>query len=300
MQVEEKEVMTNDVSTLTIAITNFILSLTGRNVSPHTITAYQTDLRQFVSFLAETDISVTHPDQVTSYHISKYLSFLAGKGLTGVTRARKLASIREFFKYLSDYGTLPSSPAASISMPRKENKSRVFLRSDEYSRLLSAAGSNPRDFCILQLFLQTGMRVMELVSLTLDDIDLAAHTITIHGKGKKERVIDLEKKAIQALKNYRKFRPQVLDPHLFLNYEGQGISDRGVKKLIEKYRALAGIEKKFSTHSLRHTFATYKAEKGVSPFQLQQWLGHTSVTTSQIYVHMSREYARRAMEQTSL
>lgn len=292
--------MTNDVSTLTKQTTNFTQSLTGRNISPHTITAYQSDLRQFVLWIADFDISVIRPDQVTRYHISEYLSFLAGKGLTGVTRARKLASIREFFKYLSDNGAIPSSPAASITMPKKEKKSRVYLRPDEYSRLLSAAGSNPRDFCILQLFLQTGMRVNELVSLTLEDIDLAARAITIHGKGNKERVIDLEKKAIQALKNYRNYRPQVLDPHVFLNYEGQGISDRGVKKLIEKYRALAGIEKKFSCHSLRHTFATYKAEKGVSPFQLQQWLGHTSVTTSQIYVHMSREYAKRAMEQTSL
>ena len=174
---------------------------------------------------------------MTTHHINQYLTYLSGKGLSGVTRARKLASIREFFKFLVDEGSLTSSPAASISMPRKEKKNRVYLRPDEYSRLLSAAGSNPRDFCILQLFLQTGMRVSELVSLTLDDIDLTARTITIHGKGKKERVIDLEKKAILAINNYRNFRPQTLDPHLFLNYEGQGISDRGVKKLIEKYRA---------------------------------------------------------------
>jgi site-specific recombinase XerD len=111
----KKKNMTNNVSTLTTAITNFTQSLTGRNVSPHTITAYQTDLRQFILWIADSDISVIRPDQMTRYHISKYLSFLAAKGLTGVTRARKLASIREFFKSLVDNGTLPSSPAASTT-----------------------------------------------------------------------------------------------------------------------------------------------------------------------------------------
>src|SRR5260370_26832541 len=146
--------MTNDVSTLTTAITNYTQSLNGRNISPHTITAYQTDLAQFAAWITDSDISVTQPAHVTRYHVTEYLSHLSGKGLTGTTRARKLASIREFFKYLVDNDSIPASPAASISMPRKEKKSRVFLRPDEYSRLLSAAGSSPRDFCILQLFLQ--------------------------------------------------------------------------------------------------------------------------------------------------
>ena len=238
--------MTNDKLTLPTTIADYTRSLTGRNISPHLITAYTTDLRQFISWIAETDISVIRPDQVTRLHISEYLSFLASKGLTGVTRARKLASIREFFKYLTENGTLPSSPAAGVTMPRKEKKSRVVSRPDDYNRLLSLAGSNARDFSILQLFLQTGIRVSELVNLTLSDIDFTAYTIKIHGKGQKERIVDLDKKATQALKNYLASRPQILDRHVFLNYKGEGISDRGVKKLIEKYRKQAGIEKKIS------------------------------------------------------
>ncbi len=117
--------MTNDKLTLPTTIADYTRSLTGRNISPHSITAYTTDLRQFISWIAETDISVTHPDQVTRYHISEYLSFLASKGLTGVTRARKLASIREFFKYLTENGALPSSPAASVTMPRKEKRAAL-------------------------------------------------------------------------------------------------------------------------------------------------------------------------------
>ena len=110
----------------------------------------------------------------------------------------------------------------------------------------------------------------------------------------------LEKKAIQALKLYRTHRPATLSQQLFLSYQGQGISDRGVKKLIEKYRRLAGIEKRVTCHSLRHTFGTYKAEQGTSPFRLKEWLGHESLATTQIYVHMGKQNGRKLMEQTSL
>jgi site-specific recombinase XerD len=129
---------------------------------------------------------------------------------------------------------------------------------------------------------------------------VAARTITISGKGKKERVIDLEKKGIQAIKAYLAVRPNVLDTHLFLNYEGKTLSVRGVMKIVEKYVRLAGISKKVSCHSLRHTFGTLKAEQGVSPFQLQVWMGHESISTTQLYVHISRANSQKVMEQTSL
>ena len=124
--------------------------------------------------------------------------------------------------------------------------------------------------------------------------------LKVDGKGSKERSIPLEKKAVMALKNYLATRPTSPDQHFFLNYNGQGISRRGAEKIIEKYRALSGITKRFSCHSLRHTFGSYKAEQGVSPFQLKDWMGHSSISVTQLYVHMSREHARRAMEQTSL
>jgi integrase/recombinase XerC len=140
-------------------------------------------------------------------------------GRSGITRARKLASLREFFKYLCEHELIPSSPAASVAIPKKERKQQTYLRPDEYARLLSAAGSNPRDFAILQLFLQTGIRVSELINLTLDDIDLANKSLTVDGKGSKERSIPLEKKAVMAVKNYLVVRIESMDPHLFLNYE---------------------------------------------------------------------------------
>jgi integrase/recombinase XerD len=156
-----------------------------------------------------------------------------------------------------------------------------------------------RDYAILQVFLQTGLRVSELVGLTIQDIDLDEGTMLINGKGQKQRTIYLEKKATQALKSYLKERPESGDQHVFLNYQGNGLSVRGVMDIVEKYRKLAGISKKFSCHSLRHTCATYKASRGYTPRELQDLLGHEKPETSFIYVHMARDQ-KKLMALTSL
>jgi integrase/recombinase XerC len=170
--------------------------------------------------------------------------------------------------------------------------------------VLSAAGGNTRDFAIFQVFLQTGLRVSELYALTLSDIDLKGKPYPfLHvrlGKGMRARSIELEKKAVQALKNYLTMRGESGSDALFLNRYGEPIGERGVRKIVAKYIRQANISKKVSPHGLRHTFATQKAEKGVSPYQLQEWLGHASLNTTQIYVHMSKKNAGRVMEQTSL
>lgn len=286
---------------LEVALHLFLQELAARNLSANTLTAYATDLRQFITWLHTTDGTVTRPDQVTKREITTYLASLGGRGLSGVTRARKLASLRSFFQCVVDNQLIVVSPASEVSMPKKERKTMVYLRSEEYSRLLAAAGGHPRGYAILQLFLQTGIRVAELVGLRLADLDLAGRTLRIAGKGQKERVIDLEKKATLALKSYLAVRPPSAAPQVFLNYQGQGLSDRGVKKLVEKYRERAGIQKKVSCHSLQHTFATYKAERGVSAFQLKEWLGHSSLTMPLHYVHLGRSNAsKKLMEATSL
>jgi integrase/recombinase XerC len=136
--------------------------------------------------------------------------------------------------------------------------------------------------------------------LTVNDIDFHKPSVTVAGKGKVSREIALEKKGIQALKNYLAVRPDSLSERLFFNYKGEPISERGIRKLVVKYTKAAGITKQASCHTLRHTFATYKAEKGVSPFQLQQWLGHANLNTTQIYVHLGKQNAKKIMEQTSL
>ncbi len=281
------------------SLTRYLNSLSGRNLSKHTASAYRTDLVQFLTWLAENDISVQSPSMLTRTHILDYLSYLAGLGRSGVTRSRKLASIREYCKFLVTEQAIAHSPTEAIVRPKGERKQRVFLRVDEYMRLLNAAAGNSRDYAILQLFLQTGIRVAELVGLTLSDIDLAAGSMLVNGKGNKQRTIYLEKKATQALRAYVSDRQHSLEQHVFLNYQGNGLSVRGVMDIVEKYRRLAGITKKFSCHSLRHTCATYKAVKGYTPPDLQDLLGHNKPETSLIYVHMARD-ARQLMQQTSL
>ena len=286
--------------TLDQTIALYIRSLAGRNTSSLTTLAYTTDLTQFISWIKENDTTVVSPVQIERAHITDYLSYLSDLGRSGVTRARKLAVIREYFKYLVETGILPASIAQNIKMPKKEKKSKTYLRPDEYNKLLAAAGGSPRDFAILQLFLQTGIRVSELIAITIDDLELEARTIKIHGKGNKERPVYLEKKSLQALKSYLERRPESVDPHLFLNYEGSGLSIRGVRKMVDKYLSAVGITKKISCHGLRHTFATNKAARGMNAYQLQKLMGHEKITTSQEYVHLGEADLRLAMERTSL
>ncbi len=286
--------------TLESALDLFLESLRGKNRSELTLRAYKTDVEQLISYLHDNNLVINSPADVKRTDINEYLSFLSQRDLTGVSRARKLSAIKEYFRFLEGSEIIDRSPAEHIDTPRREKSSRVYLHPHEYTKMLSLAGANPRDYAILQIFLQTGVRVSELANLTLDDVDLVNGTIKVRGKGQVQREIELEKKATQALKNYLSIRLQTSLSDIFLNYMGEPISERGIRKLVVKYRKNAGITKKASCHSLRHTFATYKAEKGVSPFQLQQWLGHANLNTTQIYVHLGKQNAKKIMEQTSL
>jgi integrase/recombinase XerC len=288
--------------TLEKGLATFLNTLSGKNRSSATIRAYQTDIQQFISFLHEISVSAYAPQDVAKVDILEYLSHLAKKDLTGVARARKLSALREYFRFLEGIGEIEKSPTSGVETPKREKNARQFLRSDEYTKMLSLAGGNVRDYAILQVFLQTGIRVSELAHLTLADIDFIKPSITVRGKGNAQREIALEKKGSQALRSYLAVRmaPEGTSERLFLNYQGEPISERGVRKLVVKYTKAAGITKKASCHTLRHTFATHKAEKGVSPFQLQQWLGHANLNTTQIYVHLGKQNAKKIMEQTSL
>src|SRR5713101_1112618 len=189
-------------------IISFLQELEGGNKSTLTLTAYKTDLKQFCEWLSENDVTVTIPGLVTRGHVNEYLAFLSSLGRSGVTRARKLAALKSFFTYLKDEHIIASSPAETIHMPNKERKRKVVLRTDEYSRMLLEAGGNPRDFAILQLFLQTGIRVSELVAIIVEDLDIQSHVLKVHGKGNKEREIPLEKKSVQAVKSWLTIRPE--------------------------------------------------------------------------------------------
>jgi site-specific recombinase XerD len=282
------------------ALAVFINALSGKNRSGATLRAYQTDIQQFIVFLHEISVSTYAPQDVSKVDVLEYFSFLAKRELTGVARARKMSALREYFRFLEGIEAITKSPTAGVETPKREKNGRQVLRSDEYTKMLSLAGANPRDYAILQVFLQTGIRVSELANLRLTDIDFIKPAITVRGKGSVEREIALEKKGVHALKSYLALRPDSVSPRVFLNYQGDPISERGVRKLVVKYRKDAGITKKASCHTFRHTFATCKAEKGVSAFQLQQWLGHANLNTTQIYIHLGKQNAKKIMQDTSI
>ena len=280
----------------------FLRTLEGRNASPATIRAYTTSLGQFLAYLAGVYPSGLRADEVQQEDVEEYLITLARRGLSGVTRANRLAAIRELFRFLVRRGLISASPAFEVTTPKREKRGRVWLRPDEYTKLLSAAGGNLRDFCILQLFLQTGLRVSELCQLDTSDIDLPGKLVRVRaGKGQQARDIPLEKKAIRALKGWLDLRGFVpMTDALFPNRYGQRLSDRSVRELLTTYREAAGITKKATPHSLRHTFASYKAKAGVPLPMLKDMLGHAKLSTTQIYTHTDQVDAHKVMEGTSL
>lgn len=280
-------------------LARFLRALQAKNRSPLTLRAYRADVLQFLAWLEANTYAPT-ADRVVRADITEYLAGLGHRKVCGVSRARKLAAIREFFRFLELEGRIAKSPAIGVETPKREKNQRAWLLPDEYRAMLAAAGASPRDFAILTVFLQTGVRVSELCGLRLSDVDLENPVINVRGKGQVERPIELEKKGIAAIKSWLAVRPNVLNEHLFLNCDGEPIGERGVRKIVCKYRMRAGITKRASCHSFRHTFGTLKAQQGVSPYRLQQWLGHARLDTTQIYVHLGRENAAKEMEASSL
>lgn len=283
------------------AIERFVRVQEGRNRSPQTLRAYRSDLAQLAGWLHAENSLLVDPADVTTDDLHDFLAGLAHRGVSGASRARKLAAIREFYRSRRISGATEYSPVDGIDTPKRERKTRTYLSPEEYNRLLAAAGAHPRDFCILTLFIQTGIRISELCELRLGDIDLDAGLLTVRiGKGMAARTIELEKKGIRATRNWLQVRPSAHFDYLFLNRDDEPLKEWGVRDLLNKYCDQAGITKRVTPHSLRHTFASYKAQSGVSPFQLKEWLGHARLDTTSIYVHLAKQNAKKVMEATSL
>ena len=275
-----------------------------RGLSRNTLSSYRSDLLQFGAFLAGRGSSAERAD---SADVSDFLTALAG-GTAGVPLAtasiqRKAASLRAFYKHLRREGILDSDPTAGVSSPKRGQKLPQVLGRSEVRRLLEQArGTEPielRDRAILELMYACGLRVSEAVDLEVRRVDLEARALIARGKGSKERVVPIGSEAVRAAQIYlARGRPHLvgarIEPRLFVNYRGGPLTRQGLYKIIARHAKAAGLEGKMSPHTLRHTFATHLLEGGCDLRSVQEMLGHSDVTTTQLYTHLSKRHLKDA------
>ena len=279
-----------------------------RNASEHTVRGYSSDIAQFIGFLESQELS-TAPGDVDSRVLRRYLAHLQRDGLSKASMARKLASLRAFFKYLMRKKMIEVDPTVGLPVPKQEKHLPKFLRTEQIDMLMSRPDvSQPlgmRDAAILEMLYATGARVSELSGMNLPDIDMQAGEVRILGKGSKERIAIFGRAAQEALSMYiNKGRGKLLsgkpnsqpEDALFLNKNGTMLSARSVRRLLDKYFLMVSDELKISPHVLRHSFATHMLENGADLRSIQELLGHSSISTTQIYTHVTRERLKQVYE----
>ncbi len=294
--------------TTTQSLELFKKALVGNNFSINSIRAYSDDIDQFMEWTKKGRVDWDNPLKFTRIDITEFLNHQAAIKSTGVTRVRKLAAIRKFFTFLKDNQIIETNPAETVKGPIKEERDPEVLFRNEYKALLYEASINIRDYAILMTFLQTGVRVGELVNLKIDDIDLENRLLVVRqGKGRKDRTIPLEDQVIKALKTYLQSRKTNLatsyiidEDTLFLAKNGTSLDVRTVRYLVNKYVKKAGIRKKASVHTLRHTFGTHKVDKGMSIPTLKELLGHKKIETTFKYIHLAQTTLRQQQIDTAL
>jgi len=291
-------------------IESFLTHLSSeKNYSPFTGESYRRDLVQFQQFL-----EACFPDQplrletIDRSIIRSFLAHLSQQGLSRRTIARKLAALRSLFRYLVRTGVLEQNPAKGVQTPKVPRNLPQFLSLEEAFRLVELPNKDSplglRDQAILETFYSTGIRLRELVGLNLSDIDFHRGLLHIRGKGGKERMVPLGKVAGESLKRYLSQRARLLkgsgdtdSEALFLNYRGRRLTPRGVQKVVQKYLLLISQATSLSPHLLRHTFATHLLEAGADLEAVKELLGHASLSTTQIYTHVTMERLKETYKQ---
>ena len=270
-----------------------------RNVSPYTVRNYTTDLLGFFNFLKTKRIDSLK--EVDRHVLRGYLSHLMEEGVVKGSIARKLSAIRSFYRYLLREGEVSASPVADTS-PKLDKRLPTFLTLEEIERLLNAPDlttpQGQRDRALLELLYASGLRVSELVSLNLEQIDLITGEIRVRGKGSKERVTLMGKPAINALTTYLyqgriKLLSKKGSSALFLNRYGGRLTERSVQKILGKYAKIANVGKRVHPHMLRHTFATHLLDGGADLRVVQELLGHANLSSTQIYTHVTKSQAKK-------
>ena len=297
------------------AIDSFLQHLiVEKGFSPNTTEAYRNDLSQFWGFLQELRNGSVNGEyswaSVNLDLLNDYIVNLRGsKGYRDTTTARKVAAIRSFFGFLFENGSITQDPTESLGSPRVGRSLPKYMAKEEVARLLDAAyraGGNEaqRDATILELLYATGLRVGELVSLNVTDIDLQESYIRCWGKGSKERIAYLYPKALNELKNYlRQARIALLGTHkgetaLFVNHRGERLTRQWVWNILKNYGKKAGIDQRITPHTLRHSFATHLLQNGASLRHVQELLGHSSISTTQVYTHLTGNYLHQEYEKS--
>ena len=271
-----------------------------KNASPYTVRNYSSDLIDFLNFLR--DKGVNSLKEVDRHILRDYLSRLTDKGIVKASLARKLSAIRSFYRYLMREGILSQNPLEGTSSPKQDKRLPSFLTIEEVKRLLSAPDlSTPqglRNRALIELIYASGLRVSELAKLNLEQLDLDSREIRVWGKGSKERVALMGKPAASALASYLKEgRPKLLGQKkssaLFINRQGERLIERRVQKIIEECAKGAGIGKRVYPHLLRHSFATHLLDGGADLRVVQELLGHSSLSSTQVYTHVTRSQAKK-------
>jgi integrase/recombinase XerC len=278
----------------------------NRNASRHTLLAYRSDLTQYLASVEKQTGRSVRASDLNHETVRAFLGELYRQGTAGSSSARKLAAIRSFARYLRREGLLDRDPGALIASPRLVRRIPAHLDIDEVRALLEAPDrSKPlgrRDHAILELFYASGLRLSELVSLDLEDVNLSSRLLRVLGKGAKERIVPFNRTAAGAVRLYLKDReglrrsastsdrqalPDASGDPLFVNYRGGRLTTRSVDRLVRRYVTQSSTKLGISPHALRHSFATHLLERGADLRAIQELLGHSRITTTQRYTHVN-------------
>jgi len=271
-----------------------------KGLSRNTLEAYARDLQGYLAFLAERGISDV--GESSAEPIMGYFKLLRGKGLSPRSSARALSALRGFHKFLVQDRAISQSPLRRLRAPKVVPRLPVVLTFKEVEELLRqpdpAQPLGSRDRAMLEVLYATGLRVSELVHLSVNDVNLEVGYVRTKGKGARERIVPIGRAASQALKGYlegprRSWALKSSDATLFLGRGGGGITRQGFWKILRKYAQSAGIHKRLTPHTLRHSFATHLLERGADLRSVQSMLGHVDIATTQVYTHVSREHLKR-------
>jgi integrase/recombinase XerC len=278
------------------SINSFLSDLkVERQASSHTLRSYHDDMELFSRYLEESLKEGSDPTIADPARLRRYSAWLHGQGYAASTIARRLASLRSFYRYLRRQGTVATDPTSGLRNPRQAQRLPRLLRIDDVIRLLDSipveTSLGVRDRAMLETLYGGGLRVSELVGLNLDDIDFDSGLIRVRGKGRRERLCPVGPMAMRWIKHYLSVRHPVPagEQPVFLNRYGSRLTTRSVGRLLEEHLVRAGLTSAASPHTLRHSFATHLLDRGADLRSVQELLGHRNLTTTQIYTHVTRE-----------